>query len=181
MRGCLLAFGLLVTRKFIHGPCGLGLTCLCDIQASATLVLSFRGHDEVGSLEFFLWTMPNHTHSALFVICMSGEIFTFLFLVSLTLLLPGDVADDRFFHKTNDSDATQFSILYPRVGPHGMALACTLVPSHSIYCVVWAALWIVFALAVLAGFVILGIWEFKVRVIAACFLFQKTDLIPSTS
>ena len=74
-----MAFGLLVTRKFIHGPCGLGLTCLCDIQASATLVLPFRRHDEVGSLEFFLRTMPNHTHSALFVICMSGEIFTFLF------------------------------------------------------------------------------------------------------
>jgi hypothetical protein len=31
----------------------------------------------------------------------------------------GDVADDRFFHKSNDSDATQFSLLYPRIAAHG--------------------------------------------------------------
>lgn len=30
----------------------------------------------------------------------------------------GDVADDRFFQKTNDSDATQFSLLYPGTTPH---------------------------------------------------------------
>lgn len=28
------------------------------------------------------------------------------------------MADDRFFHKTNDSDATQFAILYPSIGAH---------------------------------------------------------------
>ncbi|KAG8749616.1 hypothetical protein FRC12_013336 [Ceratobasidium sp. 428] len=29
-----------------------------------------------------------------------------------------DFTDDRFFKKTNDSDATQFSLLYPKVPPH---------------------------------------------------------------
>ncbi|KJA23587.1 hypothetical protein HYPSUDRAFT_137554 [Hypholoma sublateritium FD-334 SS-4] len=57
-----------------------------------------------------------------------------------------DVADDRFFHKTNDSDATQFSILFPRISAH-----------------VWAAFWIFFQLGALASFSILGIFAFKVR------------------
>lgn len=55
-----------------------------------------------------------------------------------------DVADDRFFHKTNDSDATQFAILYPSMGPH-----------------IWATIWILFELGVLAGFSVLGILVFK--------------------
>ncbi|KAJ6621355.1 peptidase M50B-like-domain-containing protein [Mycena sp. CBHHK59/15] len=56
-----------------------------------------------------------------------------------------DVADDRFFHKTNDSDATQFAILYPRISPHQ-----------------WACIWIFFELGVLAAFSVLGIMAFKV-------------------
>lgn len=55
-----------------------------------------------------------------------------------------DVADDRFFHKTNDSDATQFSLLFPRI------------PAH-----VWAIFWIIFQLIALAGFCLLGIFAFK--------------------
>ncbi|KAF5351576.1 hypothetical protein D9758_007204 [Tetrapyrgos nigripes] len=35
-----------------------------------------------------------------------------------TLFVVWDFADDRFFHKINDSDATQFSLLYPSMGPH---------------------------------------------------------------
>jgi len=34
------------------------------------------------------------------------------------LIFAGDVADDRFFNKLNGSDATQFSLLYPRIGAH---------------------------------------------------------------
>ncbi|KAF8817570.1 hypothetical protein BYT27DRAFT_7199105 [Phlegmacium glaucopus] len=60
------------------------------------------------------------------------------------LFVVWDVADDRFFHKTNDSDATQFSILYPSIGAH-----------------VWAAFWIFFQLVFLAGFATLGIYAFK--------------------
>ncbi|KAF4569824.1 hypothetical protein EYR40_008804 [Pleurotus pulmonarius] len=55
-----------------------------------------------------------------------------------------DVADDRFFHKTNQSDATQFNVLMPRI------------PAH-----IWACLWIIYSAGVLAGFVILGIAAFK--------------------
>jgi len=55
-----------------------------------------------------------------------------------------DVADDRFFHKTNDSDATQFAILFPKTSPHQ-----------------WATFWILFQLGVLAAFSVLGIMVFK--------------------
>jgi hypothetical protein len=58
-----------------------------------------------------------------------------------------DVADDRFFHKTNDSDATQFALLCPRIGAH-----------------VWAVFWVFFELAILTGFVLLGIAIFKISI-----------------
>lgn len=54
--------------------------------------------------------------SILFVICMSDSI-----LLGWDLTRTGDVADDRFFHKTNDSDAAQFYILYPAIPTHGMS------------------------------------------------------------
>ncbi|PPQ63307.1 hypothetical protein CVT24_006752 [Panaeolus cyanescens] len=57
------------------------------------------------------------------------------------LFVVWDVADDRFFHKTNDSDATQFSIMYPRI--------------------VWAAIWVIIQGAIMAGFAIIGIVAFK--------------------
>ncbi|PFH51887.1 hypothetical protein AMATHDRAFT_141323 [Amanita thiersii Skay4041] len=57
-----------------------------------------------------------------------------------------DVADDRFFHKTNDSDATQFALLFPHIGAH-----------------IWATFWLLFSLIILAGFVLLGITAFKVN------------------
>ncbi|TFK71661.1 hypothetical protein BDN72DRAFT_427164 [Pluteus cervinus] len=69
--------------------------------------------------------------------CLFVGVMNILFVV-------WDVADDKFFHKTNDSDATQFSILYPKVGPH-----------------LWATFWFIFQLGVLGAFVILGIATFK--------------------
>lgn len=54
--------------------------------------------------------------SILFVICMSDSI-----PLGWDLTRTGDVADDRFFHKTNDSDAAQFYILYPAIPTHGMS------------------------------------------------------------
>ncbi|KAH9479577.1 hypothetical protein JR316_0008172 [Psilocybe cubensis] len=80
--------------------------------------------------------------------------YSYLYIL---LLLPrptlriGDVADDRFFHKSNDSDATQFSLLYPRIGAH----------THYLAMAVWATFWIIFQLGFLAGFAILGIFAFK--------------------
>jgi len=69
--------------------------------------------------------------------CLFVGVMNILFVV-------WDVADDKFFHKTNDSDATQFAILYPGISAH-----------------VWATLWIIFQLLCLGGFSILGIYAFK--------------------
>ncbi|KNZ74557.1 hypothetical protein J132_06511, partial [Termitomyces sp. J132] len=72
--------------------------------------------------------------------------------VMSSLFVVWDVADDRFFNKTNDSDASQFTLLYPRIGPH-----------------IWAAVWILFELSILAGFILLGIYEFRVCVMSPPF------------
>ncbi|KAL1762620.1 peptidase M50B-like-domain-containing protein [Schizophyllum commune] len=55
-----------------------------------------------------------------------------------------DVADDRFFHKANDSDATQFSLLWPSLSAH-----------------VWALLWIFFAMGTLVAFIMIGLIPLK--------------------
>jgi len=55
-----------------------------------------------------------------------------------------DIADDKYFRKTNDSDATQFALMFPGVRAH-----------------VWATLWILFEIGVLIAFVLLGIVAFK--------------------
>ncbi|OBZ74017.1 Glycogen debranching enzyme [Grifola frondosa] len=55
-----------------------------------------------------------------------------------------DVADDKYFHKSNDSDATQWAFLCPKIPAHG-----------------WATIWILFEIAVLIGFVLLGLASFK--------------------
>ncbi|KAL1747932.1 peptidase M50B-like-domain-containing protein [Schizophyllum fasciatum] len=64
--------------------------------------------------------------------------------VGSTEYLPGDVADDRFFHKVNDSDATQFSLLFPALSAH-----------------VWALLWIFFAMGTLVAFIMIGLIPLK--------------------
>ncbi|KIY52942.1 hypothetical protein FISHEDRAFT_31636, partial [Fistulina hepatica ATCC 64428] len=56
-----------------------------------------------------------------------------------------DVADDRFFRKANDSDATQWSLLYPFMGPH-----------------TWTAIWILFEIVILAAFTLAGLFGLKV-------------------
>ena len=33
--------------------------------------------------------------------------------------LQGDIADDKYFRKVNDSDATQFGIMFPSIPAHG--------------------------------------------------------------
>ncbi|OCH93632.1 hypothetical protein OBBRIDRAFT_885307 [Obba rivulosa] len=55
-----------------------------------------------------------------------------------------DVADDKYFRKANDSDATQWWVLFPRVSAH-----------------LWATIWILFEIGALIGFVLLGIAAFK--------------------
>ncbi|EUC59680.1 peptidase M50B-like protein, partial [Rhizoctonia solani AG-3 Rhs1AP] len=57
-----------------------------------------------------------------------------------------DFTDDCFFKKLNDSDATQFSLLYPKV------------PAHY-----WATGWLVLSSLVFIGMLLLGIAVFKVN------------------
>ncbi|KAI5124188.1 hypothetical protein M0805_005039 [Coniferiporia weirii] len=58
-----------------------------------------------------------------------------------------DITDDKFFRKVNDSDVTQFNLLYPRIGP-----------------TVWAVFWVLFDIGVLIGFTFVGIASFKLNV-----------------
>ena len=75
---------------------------LRTLQASTTMVLPFCWGHEVSLPQFYFWQSSTRLQSILFVVW--------------------DVADDKFFHKTNDSDATQFAILYPRISAHGTFL-----------------------------------------------------------
>jgi hypothetical protein len=47
---------------------------------------------------------------------LTGEQFT------EALFRSGDITDDKFFRKVNDSDASQFALLFPRIGAHGTHL-----------------------------------------------------------
>lgn len=55
-----------------------------------------------------------------------------------------DIADDKYFRKINDSDATQFGLMFPSI------------PGH-----VWAVFWILFETGVLIAFILLGVAVFK--------------------
>ncbi|KAI6149837.1 peptidase M50B-like-domain-containing protein [Pisolithus tinctorius] len=55
-----------------------------------------------------------------------------------------DIADDKFFRKANDSDCTQFHIMFPRL------------PAHF-----WACVWIIFEIGICIAFLLLGIVSFK--------------------
>jgi len=55
-----------------------------------------------------------------------------------------DISDEKFIRKANDSDATQFAIMYGRIGAHA-----------------WAFMWIVFEVVMLTAFMMIGIAAFK--------------------
>lgn len=86
--------------------------------------------------------------------------------VQLLIISPGDIADDKYFRKVNESDATQFALLYPAVPAHGtptslqIALFMTVL-NLLLSFAVWAILWILFEVGVLIGFLFLGIVSFK--------------------
>ncbi|KAJ6591701.1 peptidase M50B-like-domain-containing protein [Mycena vulgaris] len=112
-----LGIGLIMPLALVRDK----LTILLTIIYEA-LLIGFWFIDHGGALRWY---------------CLFVGVMNVLFVI-------WDVADDRFFHKTNDSDATQFAILYPSIGPHQ-----------------WAGLWILFQLGVLAAFSVLGIMAFK--------------------
>ncbi|KAF8318803.1 hypothetical protein DL93DRAFT_2164971 [Clavulina sp. PMI_390] len=55
-----------------------------------------------------------------------------------------DYLDDAYFKKANDSDCTQYSLLYPKTKPN-----------H------WALVWVTFEIIIFIGFILLGIAELK--------------------
>ncbi|KAF7356705.1 hypothetical protein MVEN_01005200 [Mycena venus] len=112
-----LAIGLIMPLALVRDK----LTILLTIIYEA-LLIGFWFVDHGGALRWY---------------CLFIGVMNVLFVL-------WDVADDKFFHKSNDSDATQWSILYPSTRPH-----------H------WALFWIVFQLGVLAAFSVLGIMVFK--------------------
>ncbi|GAW04800.1 hypothetical protein LENED_006613 [Lentinula edodes] len=112
-----LAVGLILPLKLVRDKLTIVLTIIYE-----GLLIGFWFIDHAGALRWY---------------CLFIGVMNVLFVV-------WDVADDRFFHKTNDSDCTQFAILYPSIGAH-----------------VWATIWIAFQLGVLAAFAVLGIMVFK--------------------
>ncbi|KAG6332522.1 hypothetical protein ID866_6572, partial [Astraeus odoratus] len=69
----------------------------------------------------------------------------------------GDITDDKFFRKANDSDCTQFHLLFPRLSAH-----------------FWACVWIMFEIGVCIAFLFLGIVSFKVP--CAPYLLSSSDM-----
>ena len=43
----------------------------------------------------------------------------------VSLMHTGDISDEKFFRKTNDSDATQFGLLYEKISPHSRSQLLT--------------------------------------------------------
>ncbi|KZT59918.1 hypothetical protein CALCODRAFT_493184 [Calocera cornea HHB12733] len=71
-----------------------------------------------------------------------------------------DISEDRFFNKVNDSDATQFSLLFPHI------------PMH-----LWAVFWLVFASLFFIASVLIGIASFKLS--AADMQAQAAQWLPT--
>ncbi|KAJ7449585.1 peptidase M50B-like-domain-containing protein [Mycena latifolia] len=113
-----LGIGLIMPLALVRDK----LTILLTIIYEA-LLIGFWFVDHGGALRWY---------------CLFVGVMNVLFVI-------WDVADDRFFHKTNDSDATQFAILYPSIGPHQ-----------------WAGFWIIVQFGILAAVSVLGIKAFKV-------------------
>ncbi|KXN86627.1 hypothetical protein AN958_09931 [Leucoagaricus sp. SymC.cos] len=127
-----------LVAKIMSFVLGIGLLMpLALVRDKLTIVLTFLYE----GLLIGFWFIDHA--QALRWYCLFIGVMNILFVI-------WDVADDRFFHKTNDSDAAQFAILYPKI------------PTH-----VWAIFWILFQLGALAGFAILGIFAFKVRIRAS--------------
>ncbi|KAF9453521.1 hypothetical protein P691DRAFT_800148 [Macrolepiota fuliginosa MF-IS2] len=128
----ILAGWTTLVAKIMSFVLGIGLLMpLALVRDKLTIVLTFMYE----GLLIGFWFIDHA--QALRWYCLFIGVMNILFVI-------WDVADDRFFHKTNDSDAAQFSILYPKI------------PTH-----VWATFWILFQLGGLAGFALLGIYAFK--------------------
>lgn len=83
------------------------------------MVLSVRGCDAV-SLVGFQYSLNSpliQLRSVFYCVCESRR--TILANFSHPKPSPGDVADDKYFRKVNNSDATQFGLMFPSIPAHG--------------------------------------------------------------
>ncbi|KAF8582793.1 hypothetical protein K439DRAFT_1413005 [Ramaria rubella] len=109
-----------------------GLLCpLVLVRDKLTIVLTFVYE----ALLIGFWFIDHA--SALRWYCLFVGVMNIFYVV-------WDITDDKFYKKRNDSDATQFNLVYPQIHAH-----------------VWAVIWIFFEILVLVGFLILGITQFK--------------------
>ncbi len=73
--------------------------------------------------------------------------------------------DDYLFKKTNDSDCTQYALLYTKTKPHReqlFALHHTLVNStYPAYPIDWAIIWILLEIGIFIMFILIGLIYFK--------------------
>lgn len=73
-----------------------------------------------------------------------------------------DFTDDRFFKKVNDSDATQFSLLYPGVPAHCKWPSVSIGWCPHVVRIDWATGWFVLSALTFIAMMLVGIAVFKV-------------------
>ncbi|KDQ61774.1 hypothetical protein JAAARDRAFT_55110 [Jaapia argillacea MUCL 33604] len=136
-----------LVAKILSFVIGLGLLCpLVLVRDKLTIFLTFCYE----GLMIGFWFVDHA--DALRWYCLFIGVMNIFYVV-------WDIADDKFFRKANDSDCTQFAILYPRISAH-----------------VWGFFWILFEVGALIGFTILGIEAFKV-----CIPFPRLPFLLSSS
>jgi hypothetical protein len=122
----------ILAAKIASFVIGIGLLCpLALVRDKLTILLTFLYE----ALLIGFWFIDHA--SPLRWYCLFLGVMSVFFAV-------WDFVDDRFFRKPNDSDSSQFSILYPKTQPH-----------H------WAIAWIIFEILICIGFMLLGIVAFK--------------------
>ena len=117
------------------------LNAFCRLQPGVKVVLSFRWRYEVSSFaNEFIHSMLTAYFAVYYTLSVRVHNRCAMFYPVFTddSYLTGDIADDKYFRKANDSDATQFALLYPRIGAHSTlftSLSCPL-DSRLTLCVV---------------------------------------------
>lgn len=134
----LLGFLLLIAgwdtlgSKVASWVIAIGLLCpLVLVRDKLTIVLTFFYE----ALLIGFWFIDHA--SALRFYCLFVGTMSIFYVV-------WDISEDRFFNKVNDSDATQFSLLFPHI------------PMH-----VWAMFWLLFSSLFFIASVLIGIASFK--------------------
>ncbi|TFK51762.1 hypothetical protein OE88DRAFT_1658371 [Heliocybe sulcata] len=137
-----------LAAKILSFVIGIGLVCpLVLVRDKLTLLLTLLYE----GLMIGFWFIDHA--DALRWYCLFVGVMNVFYVV-------WDIADDKFFRKANDSDCTQFSLMYPKISAH-----------------VWALLWILFDTGVLIGFIFVGITSFKMT--GDEMLYQAAQFLPT--